>query len=112
MPSASAAAFSSIVPRCSSLFRRFVYTFRIGTSVYLDNPCSSRPVYTLVYQTLLHVSVPYNAGKDAIVALWDQQAEPFDAEKYMYMATKGPVAFLFVVMTSNLFIYLFFVTDK
>jgi len=65
-------------------------------------------VYTLVYQTLLHVSVPYNAGKDAIVALWDQQAEPFDAEKYMYMATKGPVAFLFVVMTSNLFIYLFF----
>jgi len=69
-------------------------------------------VYTLVYQTLLHVSVPYNAGKDAIVALWDQQAEPFDAEKYMYMATKGPVAFLFVVMTSNLFIYLFFVTDK
>lgn len=37
------------------------------------------------------------------VALWDQQAEAFEAEKYMSMAEKQPVVLLFVAVTARLY---------
>jgi hypothetical protein len=40
---------------------------------------------------------------NAVVALCDQQAEAFEAEKYMSMAQKGPVVLLIVAVTARLF---------
>ncbi|XP_066308314.1 replication protein A 70 kDa DNA-binding subunit D-like [Miscanthus floridulus] len=43
-------------------------------------------------------------GKDTmVVALWGEQAENFDAERYMEMATREPVIFLFVGVTASIF---------
>jgi hypothetical protein len=38
-----------------------------------------------------------------VVALWGEQAESFDAEHYMEMATREPVILLFVAVTASLF---------
>ncbi|CAD6266111.1 unnamed protein product [Miscanthus lutarioriparius] len=43
-------------------------------------------------------------GKDTmVVALWGEQAENFDAERYMEMATREPVIFLFAGVTASMF---------
>ncbi|KAG2657924.1 hypothetical protein PVAP13_1KG161305 [Panicum virgatum] len=39
----------------------------------------------------------------AVVSLWNQHANSFDAEHYMDMAGHGPVVFLFVGMTCRIF---------
>lgn len=44
-----------------------------------------------------------NGKEDAVVALWEREAENFDANRYMNMASQGPVAFLFIAMTSRMF---------
>jgi len=38
-----------------------------------------------------------------VVALWGEQAENFDAERYMEMATREPVIFLFAGVTASMF---------
>ncbi|CAL4932136.1 unnamed protein product [Urochloa decumbens] len=41
--------------------------------------------------------------ESAVVALWNEHAESFDAEHYMQMAMQGPVVFLFVAVTCGEF---------
>jgi len=38
-----------------------------------------------------------------VVSLWNQHAQSFDADRYMEMASRAPVAFLFVGMTCRIF---------
>lgn len=37
------------------------------------------------------------------MALWEREADNFGANRYMNMASQGPVAFIFVAMTSRMF---------
>jgi hypothetical protein len=61
-------------------------------------------IFTLAmpYTQVLCVYYLWNR-EDAVVALWEREAENFDANRYMNMASQGPVAFLFIAMTSRMF---------